>query len=103
MARSDEYLRELFKKAQLKLLYSAVQRGAPCSLAVALPLVGIDASLPVVEVAQTVFAPCKSCKLAVITFPAALSQTKQHLATAAGFDAGLLKVRMYALRPLSMM
>jgi len=29
VARSDDYLRELFKKAQMKLLYSAVQRGAP--------------------------------------------------------------------------
>ena len=42
VARSDEYLRELFAKANMKLLYSAVQRG---------------------------------------------------------FDTGLLKVRMYALRP----
>lgn len=46
VARSDDYLRELFKKAELKLLYSAMQKG---------------------------------------------------------FDEGLLKVRMYALRPLSMM
>ena len=28
VARSDEYLRELFKRADLKLLYSAVQKGA---------------------------------------------------------------------------
>lgn len=28
VARSDDYLRELFKKAELKLLYSAVQKGA---------------------------------------------------------------------------